>query len=105
MSWIEQGEGIPVVLVHGIPTSPELWRNVVPLLRGVRVLAWEMVGYGLSIAEGRSRDISVGQQAYYLASWMQHLGIKKAILAGHDVGGGVVQIVAVRQPELAAASS
>ncbi len=100
MSWIEQGEGIPVVLVQGTPTSPELWRKVVPLLRGVRVFAWEMVGYGQSIAEGRSRDISVGQQANYLASWMQHLGIKKAILAGHDLGGGVVQIAAVRQPKL-----
>ncbi len=98
MSWIEQGEGIPVVLVHGIPTSPELWRKVLPLLSGVRALAWEMVGYGQSIAEGRNRDISVGQQANYLVRWMRHLGIEKAFLVGHDLGGGVVQIAAVRQP-------
>ena len=100
MSWIEQGQGIPVVLVHGIPTSPDRWRKVLPLLPGVRALAWEMVGYGQSIAEGRTRDISVGQQANYLASWMRHLGIGKAIMVGHDLGGGVVQIAAVRQPGL-----
>lgn len=102
MSWTEQGEGAPVVLVHGIPTSPGLWRKVVPKLSGVRVLAWEMVGYGKSIEQGRTRDISVGEQAEYLAAWMRQLGIEKAVLAGHDLGGGVVQIAAVRHPELCA---
>lgn len=31
---IEHGEGRPVVLVHGIPTSPRLWRQVMPLVKG-----------------------------------------------------------------------
>lgn len=100
MSWVEEGEGKPVILLHGIPTSPDLWRHVIPRLSGVRALAWEMVGYGQSISEGRGRDISVAQQAEYLAQWMQELGIKKAILAGHDLGGGVAQILAIRHPEL-----
>lgn len=100
MSWLEQGDGAPVVLLHGIPTSPELWRFVMPRLRGVRVLAWEMVGYGMSIAEGHGRDISVARQAEYLASWMRHLGIERAVIAGHDLGGGVAQIAAVRHPTL-----
>lgn len=100
MSWTEVGEGLPVVLVHGIPTSPELWRKVIPLLYGVRSLAWEMVGYGHSIAEGRDRDISVAGQAKYLTAWMHHLEIVKAVLVGHDLGGGVIQIAAVRHPEL-----
>lgn len=100
MSWIEQGEGIPVILLHGIPTSPDLWRHVIPRLSGVRVLAWEMVGYGHFLSEGEGRDISVAQQAEYLAQWMDKLGIERAILAGHDLGGGVAQILAVRHPRL-----
>lgn len=100
MSWIEEGEGLPVILVHGIPTSPDLWRHVIPRLSGVRVLAWEMVGYGTSISEGKRRDISVAQQAEYLAQWMRELDIEKAVLAGHDLGGGVAQILAVRNPKL-----
>ncbi len=100
MRWEEQGEGAPVVLLHGIPTSPSLWRHVVPQLQGARVLAWEMVGYGESIPEGRDRDISVARQAEYLAAWMRQLGLGPAILVGHDLGGGVAQIVAVRYPEL-----
>lgn len=101
MRWEEAGEGIPVVFVHGIPTSPALWRHVVPRLEGVRALAWEMVGYGASIPEGRSRDISVGRQAEYLKAWLEALQLDRVVLAGHDLGGGVVQIAAVRNPGLA----
>ncbi len=100
MSWRESGEGPVVIAVHGIPTSPELWRDVFPRLSGVRALAWELVGYGLSIDEGRGRNISVAAQADYLAAWMKHLGIETAILVGHDLGGGVVQQLAVRYPQL-----
>lgn len=99
MRWIERGRGTPVVLLHGVPTSPELWRHVVPRLEGVRALAWEMVGYGATIPEGRGRDISVARQAEYLRSWLQKLEIGSAVLVGHDLGGGVAQIMAVRHPE------
>jgi pimeloyl-ACP methyl ester carboxylesterase len=100
MRWEEVGDGNPVVLVHGIPTSPALWRHVVPKLDGVRALAWEMVGYGASIPEGRDRDISVGRQAEYLVQWLRALELDRVVLAGHDLGGGVAQIAAVRYPDL-----
>lgn len=101
MRWEEAGEGEPVVFVHGIPTSPRLWRHVVPRIEGARSLAWEMVGYGGSIQEGVGRDISVGRQADYLADWMRETGLGDgAVVCGHDLGGGVAQILAVRHPEL-----
>lgn len=101
MRWEEEGSGEPVVFVHGIPTSPRLWRHVVPGLEGTRSLAWEMVGYGGSIEEGAGRDISVARQADYLASWMRETGLGDgAVICGHDLGGGVAQILAVRHPEL-----
>ena len=102
MRWEEDGEGLPVVLVHGIPTSPRLWRHVIPLVQGGRCLAWEMVGYGRSIPEGRGRNISVRQQADYLLRWMRAVGIERAVLVGHDLGGGVAQIVAVHRPDACA---
>lgn len=103
MRWNERGQGMPVVFVHGIPTSPDLWRHVIPKLDGVRSLAFEMVGYGSSIPEGKNRDISVGRQADYLLRWLEELGIEKAVLVGHDLGGGVVHIAAIRRPPIAAA--
>ncbi len=100
--WLEQGEGAPVVLVHGIPTSPALWRHVVPHLPGLRVLAFEMTGYGESIPAGRGRDISVSAQADRLNAWVEHLAIGPVTVVGHDLGGGVVHIAAVRRPDLCA---
>lgn len=102
MRWLEAGEGVPVVMVHGIPTSAELWRSVLPRVQGARAMAWEMVGYGDSIPDGRERDISVGRQADYLAAWLRALGIRRAVLVGHDLGGGVAQIAAVRRPDVCA---
>lgn len=96
MRWEESGTGQPVVFIHGIPTSPGLWRHVIARLQGVRALAWEMVGYGDSIPAGGDRDISVARQAEYLVAWLRALGIERAVLVGHDLGGGVAQITAVR---------
>lgn len=102
MRWEEEGEGVAVVMVHGIPTSPALWRHVIPKISGVRCLAFEMIGYGQSIPQGRGRNISVAAQADYLVTWLKHLKLDRAIFAGHDLGGGVVQIAAVRNPGLCA---
>jgi pimeloyl-ACP methyl ester carboxylesterase len=101
--WLERGSGPAVVLVHGIPTSPELWRHVMPLVSGARLYAWEMPGYGLSWRAGLDRDISVAAQADHLRSWMDAVGLDRAVLVGHDLGGGVVQIAAVRARERCAA--
>lgn len=99
MHWEEHGAqhgGTPVVFVHGIPTSPRLWRHVWPHLSGVHALAWEMVGYGQSMGASWGRDISVARQADHLVTWMDAIGLDHAVLVGHDLGGGVVQIAAVR---------
>ncbi len=100
MRWEEEGEGQPVVFIHGIPTSPRLWRHVIPLVEEARSMAWEMIGYGASIEEGQNRDISVARQADYLTAWMRQVGLESALIVGHDLGGGVAQILAVRHPEL-----
>ncbi|MGH3441356.1 MAG: alpha/beta fold hydrolase [Nitriliruptorales bacterium] len=97
--WEEAGEGVAAVLVHGIPASPSLWRHVVPLVEGARCLALEMVGYGASIPLGRDRDISLGRQADHLVAWLDALELGRVVLVGHDLGGGVAHIAAVRHPE------
>lgn len=96
--WIEHGSGLPVVLVHGIPTSPRLWRHVMPLVEG-RSLAWEMTGYGTSIPDGAGVDLGLSAQADRLVAWLDAMGVDKPVLVGHDLGGGVAQIAAVRAPE------
>ena len=100
--WLDEGRGPVVVLVHGIPTSPALWRHVVPLLTGVRALCFELVGFGESIPAGVGRDLSLSAQAQRLVDWLDELSVSRAVLVGHDLGGGVVHIAAVRRPDLVA---
>ena len=68
----------------------------------MRVLAWELIGYGLSYGAGAGRDISVKAQAGYLRRWIKEIALARATLVGHDLGGGVVQIAAVQEPPLCA---
>ncbi|MGX5358214.1 alpha/beta fold hydrolase [Kocuria sp. KH4] len=98
MRWLEHGTGALVVLVHGIPTSPRLWRHVMPLVAG-RSLAGEMPGYGRSMPEGRGRDLSLAAQARYLLEWLDALALEQQpVLVGRDLGGGMAQIAATRAP-------
>jgi haloalkane dehalogenase len=47
MAYHEDGQGTPIVLLHGNPTSSYLWRNVIPELRGLgRLIAPDMIGMG-----------------------------------------------------------
>ena len=101
MRWLEDGQdaaGTPVVFLHGVPTSPELWRHVLPRLPASRRLAWEMVGFGGSIETGRDRDVSMSEQADYLVKWLRHNEIDRAVFVAHDLGGAVAQNLAVREP-------
>ena len=108
MRWEEHGEesdhDIPVIMVHGLPTNPRVWRYVIPQIstENVRCLAWEQVGFGQSAFEGLGLDISIPKQAEYLYDWLQHMDITKAIFVAHDYGGGVVQQLVANHPEVAA---
>ena len=99
MRWLRRGEGLPVVLLHGIPTSPELWRHVMPRVSEAAMFAWELVGFGRSTGPRGPEQIGVASQAEYLLRWMDQAGLDRVVLAGHDLGGGVAQIAAVRQPD------
>ncbi|WP_246633614.1 alpha/beta fold hydrolase [Pseudonocardia nigra] len=95
--WLEHGEGSPVVLVHGIPTSPQLWRHVMSMVQG-RCLALEMRGYGAGIANGEGRDLGLAAQAQRLLRWLDAVEVESPVLVGHDLGGGVAQIATVHAP-------
>lgn len=84
------GEGPPVVLVHGTPASSYLWRNVVPVLsRAHTVYVWDLLGFGDStLAPGVAP--SIARQAATLAELVEHWGLDRPDLVGHDIGGGIV---------------
>lgn len=93
------GKGRPVVLVHGTPSHSYIWRNVIPGLEraGCRVLAFDLLGYGLS-ERPVDADTSVVAQARVLEQMLDVWGLERADLVGHDIGGATAMIVAIRRP-------
>ena len=93
------GEGPPVVLIHGITSSSINWHAVAPLLaRRHTVIAPDLVGHGDS-AKPRG-DYSMGAFASGVRDLIVTLGITRATVVGHSLGGGVAMQFAYQFPEL-----
>jgi 2-hydroxymuconate-semialdehyde hydrolase len=95
LSFDDAGDGPPVVLLHGFPTSSDLWRREILLLSSrTRVIAPDLLGYGRS-DRPPDADLSIGTQARCVGELLDRLGIDRAAVIGHDVGGGVAQLLAL----------
>ena len=98
MAFVDWGEGPPVLLLHGFPTSSALWRREIPLLaQGMRVIAPDLLGYGES-DKPVDADLSEPAQAGYVRELLQHLGVEEAAVVGHDIGGAIGQMLALDGP-------
>lgn len=96
----EEGEGEPVLLVHGVTTASFIWKRVIPLLAPrCRTVAVDLLDCGQS-ERPLGADCSLKRQAALLAELVSTAGWGPVHLVGHDVGGGIAQIMAVRTPEL-----
>ncbi|GAB2837081.1 haloalkane dehalogenase [Actinocorallia aurea] len=96
MHYVEQGEGAPVVFLHGNPSSSHTWRKVMPGLAGYRRIAPDLIGMGGS---GKP-DIAYrfADHARYLDAFLEALGLEEVILVGHDWGGTLAFDWAARHP-------
>lgn len=99
MYYEDSGDGVPVVLLHGNPSSSYAWRGILPALRapGRRLLAPDLIGMGRS---GKP-DIPyrVADHVRYLDAWFDALGLRDVVLIGHDWGGALAFDWAARHPE------
>jgi uncharacterized protein (TIGR00369 family) len=99
IAYLRTGQGPPLVLLHGIPSSSYLWRDVIdPLSATFEVLAPDLLGYGDS-DKRMDVDLSIAAQARYVVAFMETIGVHQAAVAGHDIGGGVAQLMAVDEPQ------
>ncbi len=97
---LDQGEGDPVVLLHGVPVSSFLYRRVVPDLaaQGLRGIAFDFPGLGLA-ARPEGFDYSWSGLARWTGEAIDALGIERCHLVVHDIGGPVGFEWAIRNPE------
>jgi pimeloyl-ACP methyl ester carboxylesterase len=105
LAYTEQGEGDPLVLVHGTALGRELWREVLEALGGeMRAISYDRRAYGRSEAPSPYRATTVGEQTEDAAALIEALGASPAIVCGHDLGALVALDLVRRHPELARAA-
>jgi pimeloyl-ACP methyl ester carboxylesterase len=98
LAYVEAGEGPPLLLVHGIGGDWQTWEPVLaPLAASHRVIAVDLPGHGGS-AKGAG-DYSLGGMANVLRDLMAALGLERATLIGHSLGGGIAMQFAYQYPE------
>jgi len=100
MHYLDEGEGQPILLVHGNPTWSFLYRKLIPQLTalGFRCLVPDLLGYGLS-EHPRDFGFTAKEQVGALLALVQALELEDLIVMGQDWGGPIGLGVAVRSPE------
>jgi pimeloyl-ACP methyl ester carboxylesterase len=90
-----------VVCVHGWACSVYSFRRLMPLLAesGMRAIAIDLPGHGLSDKPGDARFYTLDAQVECVLAAMDALGVKRAVLAGHSMGGPISARAAVLAPE------
>jgi pimeloyl-ACP methyl ester carboxylesterase len=99
VAYYEEGNGEPLLLLHGCPFSSFIWRKVIPLL-SPRYLcrAPDLLGLGdTETPEGA--DWSLRAQVAMVVGFLDAFGIARAHVIGHDHGGAVAQLLAAEHPE------
>jgi pimeloyl-ACP methyl ester carboxylesterase len=98
------GSGVPLVVVHGFGVESLLYAQ--PLARlaalGFRVVAIDVAGHGAT--QGVGMWSSLADYRDVLVRAVAHLGVRRAVFAGHSFGGRIVMEVAAVEPERVAAA-
>ncbi|NRG17938.1 haloalkane dehalogenase [Rhizobiales bacterium] len=98
MSYLEVGEGDPVLFLHGNPTSAYLWRNILPYIgKEHRAIAVDLIGMGKS--DKPLISYTFADHFAYLSSFIDKMGLETVTLVGHDWGGALAWEYARRNPD------
>jgi len=98
MHYIDEGQGDPILFLHGNPTSMYLWRNVMPFMeKHGRILAVDLVGFGKSTKP--DSDYRFQDHTKYIDGFIETLGLKNITLVLHDWGSALGFHYAARHSE------
>lgn len=100
--FVEAGSGPPLLLVHGYLSSQRTWEDVTPALaRQFRVIAPDLPGFGDSEKPSPAR-YAYGFEAFAdsLADVLAALGLSRAAVCGHGLGGAIGLTLAANHPAL-----
>jgi len=99
LHYVSAGQGSPVLLIHGLGASTFSYRYTIPeLSRHFRVIAPDLLGFGYS-ARPADADYSLTAQARRLRALLDALGIERAAVVGHSMGGALAMRFATSYAE------
>lgn len=99
MHYVDEGEGDPILLLHGEPTWSYLYRNFVPpLARSHRVIAPDHMGFGKSETPA-DRPYTLQAHADNLSALVEELDLRDLTLVMQDWGGPIGTVLAARHPD------
>jgi len=97
--YLEQGEGKPIILIHGFLYHTVMWKkNMEDLAKKFKVYAIDLWGWGYS---ERLKDLNYSFDGYakQIVGFMDALKIPRASLVGQSMGGGISVYVAAHFPD------
>lgn len=98
LHYIDEGQGDPIVFLHGVPSSNYLWRNIIPYLSShARCIAPDLIGFGKSSKPNiRYR---VFDHINYIEQFLDQLDLEKITLVMHGWGSVIGLDYASRHPK------
>ena len=98
MHYVDEGEGDPILFIHGNPTSSYLWRNIIPYATPHgRAIAVDLIGMGKS--DKPDIDYRFTTHAEYLEAFIEALELTNITLVIHDWGSALGMDFARRNPD------
>jgi pimeloyl-ACP methyl ester carboxylesterase len=90
VNYVSQGEGAPVLCIHGLAASLYDWNDLLPALAnaGFAAYALDLLGHGKSYKPTKMEDYSADSVFDHMTAWMKSLPLDEpAVLVGHSLGG------------------
>jgi len=97
----DEGEGRPVLLLHGFPDTARLWRHQIAALTaaGHRCIAPDLRGRGRTESPPNVGDYALAHMVADVTGILDQVGIERADLVGHDWGAALAWLVASLAPD------
>ena len=96
---VDLGSGEPVLLMHGLGGSIESWsNNIEGLAKGMRVIAVDLPGFGLS--DKPKMNYTIRFYTKFVVQFLKQLRLKQVSIVGSSLGGQVAAEVAISRPAL-----
>ncbi len=102
MAYVDEGQGDPIVFLHGNPTSSYVWRNIIPYVQGFgHIIAPDLIGMGDSqkLPDSGPGSYTFVEQRRYLDALLEALDVRERVtFVGHDWGAALAFDWARRHP-------